>query len=126
MIELVAAMTVMAIGVLAVFAMYHSSMTQLRRASTITTAAALADTEMENYRALEYESIGLASSDVGAADSTYTGQSGGAYLAISSPENPKQPASVRSDPTDARGKAFWSVSQTVSVGSSSSIACWAK
>jgi prepilin-type N-terminal cleavage/methylation domain-containing protein len=87
MIELIAAMMVMAIGVLAVFAMYHSSMTQLRRASTVTTAAALADTEMENYRALEYESIGLASSDVGAADSTYTGQSGGAYLAISSPTN---------------------------------------
>ncbi len=87
MIELIAAMMVMAIGVLAVFAMYHSSMTQLRRASTISTAAALADTEMENYRALEYESIGLASSDVGAADSTYTGQSGGAYLAISSPTN---------------------------------------
>ena len=39
MIELIAAMMVMAIGVLAVFAMYHSSMTQLRRASTVTTAA---------------------------------------------------------------------------------------
>lgn len=87
MIELVAAMTVMAIGVLAIFAMYHSSMTQTKRASTVTTAAALADTEMENYRAIEYQSIGLDATEVGAADSTYTGQSGGAYLAISSPQN---------------------------------------
>ncbi len=47
-------------------------------------------------------------------------------FSISSPEKPKHPASVRSEPTDARGKASTSVSQTVLSASRSSMACWAK
>jgi prepilin-type N-terminal cleavage/methylation domain-containing protein len=87
MIELLCAMTVLSIGILAVFGMFQSSAVQIRRASTVTTAAALADAEIERFRAVKYETIGLASTDISAADSTYTGQSGGAYKAISSPEN---------------------------------------
>ena len=59
MIELVAAMTIMLIGILAVFALFQSGLVQLRRASTITTAAALADAEMERFRAAKYETLGL-------------------------------------------------------------------
>ena len=59
MIELVAAMTIMMVGVLAVFALFQSGIVQLRRASTITTAAALADAEMERFRAVKYETLGL-------------------------------------------------------------------
>jgi len=59
MIELVAAMTIMMVGVLAVFALFQSGIVQLRRASTITTAAALADAEMERFRAAKYETLGL-------------------------------------------------------------------
>ena len=79
MIELLAAMTVMLIGIFAVFAVFQAGIVQIRRASTITTAAAIADSEMEKYRAIKYDSIGLANSDVdsvvaGSYGSTYTGQ----------------------------------------------------
>jgi type II secretory pathway pseudopilin PulG len=83
MIELLAAITVLVVGLLAVFAMFQTSLVQIRRASTVTTAAALADTEMEKYRAIKYESLGLDDSAVAAADSTYKGDS--AYKADSSP-----------------------------------------
>ena len=85
MVELVCAMGVMAIGILAVYAMFQSGIVQMKRASTTSTAAALADSEMENYRAVRYDTIGLASADVDASDSTYRGDA--AYRAISSPQN---------------------------------------
>lgn len=87
MIELLAAMVVMAIGIMALFAMFQSSSVQMRRAATTSTAAALADSQMERFRAVRYDTIGLAQADVAAADSVYTGQSDGAYKAVSSPEN---------------------------------------
>jgi prepilin-type N-terminal cleavage/methylation domain-containing protein len=71
MIELVAAMSVMSVGILAVFAMLQSGMVQIKRASTVSTAAALADSEMESYRAIRYSGIGLADSEVLAADATH-------------------------------------------------------
>ena len=79
MIELLAAMTVMLIGIFAVFGLFQAGIVQIRRASTITTAAAIADSEMEKFRAIKYEAIGLADSDVtsvaaGSYGSTYTGQ----------------------------------------------------
>jgi Tfp pilus assembly protein PilV len=79
MIELLAAMTVMLIGIFAVFAVFQAGIVQIRRASTITTAAAIADAQMEQYRAIKYDSIGLANTDVdtvvaGSYGSTYTGQ----------------------------------------------------
>jgi hypothetical protein len=79
MIELLAAMTVMLIGIFAVFGVFQAGIVQIRRASTVTTAAALADSEMEKFRAIKYDSIGLDSSAVstvvaGAYGSTYTGQ----------------------------------------------------
>jgi Tfp pilus assembly protein PilV len=75
MIELLASMTVMLIGIFAVFAVFQAGIVQIRRASTITTAAAVADAEMEKFRAVRYDSIGLANSDVAAADSTYKTES---------------------------------------------------
>ena len=82
MIELLAAITVLVVGLLAVYAMFQTSLMQLRRASTVTTAAALADTEMEKYRAIKYESLGLDDSAVATTDSTH-GDS--AYRADSTP-----------------------------------------
>jgi len=80
MIELLAAMTVMLIGIFAVFSVFQAGIVQIRRASTVTTAAAIADSEMEKFRAIKYEAIGLANSAVdtvvaGSYGSTYTGQS---------------------------------------------------
>jgi Tfp pilus assembly protein PilV len=66
MIELVAAMTIMLIGVLAVFTLFHAGLVQLRRASTVTTAGALADSEMERFRAGRYETLGLDATEVAA------------------------------------------------------------
>jgi Tfp pilus assembly protein PilV len=79
LVELVIAMSVLIIGVLAVFGLFHSGIIQITRASTVSTAAALAEAEMENYRAIRYDSIGLAQTDLDAisasdpykTDSTY-------------------------------------------------------
>ncbi len=59
LVELLAAMMVLMIGILALFAMFESGIRQIKRASTVTTAGALADREMENFRAIRYDSIGL-------------------------------------------------------------------
>jgi Tfp pilus assembly protein PilV len=89
MVELLASMTVMLIGLLAVFGLFQAGIVQIRRASTATTAAALADAEMERYRARLYETIGLDNTDVAAvvADSAlgpaYTADQ--AYKAETSP-----------------------------------------
>jgi Tfp pilus assembly protein PilV len=83
MIELLAAMTVMLIGIFATFAVFQAGIVQLRRASTVTTAAAVADAEMEKFRAIRFDSIGLANADVVAADATYKGDS--AYKADTAP-----------------------------------------
>ena len=47
-------------------------------------------------------------------------------FSTSSPEKPKQPASVRSEPIEACEKAACSVSHTEASASSSSIECCAK
>jgi hypothetical protein len=83
MVELLAAITILAVGLMAVFAMFQTGLMQIRRASTITTAAALGDTEMERYRAIKYESLGLDNTAVAAADATY--ESDSAYRADTSP-----------------------------------------
>jgi len=85
MIELVCAMTIMSIGVMALFAMFQTGMTAVKRASSVSTAAAIGDSELEGYRAIKYEAIGLGQTAVQAADSSYTSST--AYLAISSPVN---------------------------------------
>jgi type II secretory pathway pseudopilin PulG len=75
MVELLIAMTVMAIGLLAVFAMFESSILSITRASTTSTTSALADAEMENYRAIRHEVIGIDEADIAGVDGTYTGDS---------------------------------------------------
>lgn len=72
LIELMAAMTVLMVGILALFAMFESGIRHLSRASTVTTAGALADREMESYRAMRYASIGLPDSLVLAAAAPYS------------------------------------------------------
>jgi len=67
LIELLIAMTVLSIGILALFAMFESGIRSTSRASTVTTAGALADSEMENFRAIRYDAIGLPESLVAAA-----------------------------------------------------------
>jgi prepilin-type N-terminal cleavage/methylation domain-containing protein len=83
MIELIAAISILLIGLMAVYTMFQAGLLQIRRAGTMTTAAALAATEMEKYRAIKYEALGLDDTDVGATDGTYTADS--AYRADTGP-----------------------------------------
>ena len=73
LIELLIAMTVMLVGIFAVFGMFESGIHQIRRASDVTTAAAIGDSQMEQIRAVKYDVIGLTSAAISAAGATYTG-----------------------------------------------------
>jgi Tfp pilus assembly protein PilV len=83
MIELLCAMTVMMVGILAVFSLLQSGLIQIQRASKKTTAAAIADSEMEKFRAIKYDLVGGDDADVAGADSTYKSDS--AYRADTTP-----------------------------------------
>ena len=72
LIELLIAMTVLAVGILGLFAMFESGIRSITRASTVTTAGALADREMENFRAIRYDAIGLPDDQVLAAPTPYS------------------------------------------------------
>jgi type II secretory pathway pseudopilin PulG len=71
MIELLIAIVILNIGVLAILAAFTSGSAAIKRASRIATASALADVQMELYRALKYNVIALDASSVAATDSTY-------------------------------------------------------
>ena len=72
LVELLAATMMLMIGILALFAMFESGIRTIKRASTVTTAGALADREMENMRAIQYASIGLPETLVVAAAAPYS------------------------------------------------------
>jgi prepilin-type N-terminal cleavage/methylation domain-containing protein len=97
MVELLCAMVVLAVGVLAVFGMFQSSLVQIKRAANISTAAALADSEMEKFRAGLFTTIGLDDAQVATADATYKGD--GAYRADTAPATTLAAAIASSDST---------------------------
>jgi prepilin-type N-terminal cleavage/methylation domain-containing protein len=71
LIELLMAMTMLSIGIFALVAAFNSGTIALRRASQISTAAALVDKQMELYRGLTYAAIALDPTAVNATDSVY-------------------------------------------------------
>jgi type II secretory pathway pseudopilin PulG len=73
LIELLIAMTVMAIAIFAIVAGFSSGIIAVNRASQVSTAGTLADKQMEAYRALTYPDIGLASTPSPPIDALYTG-----------------------------------------------------
>ena len=75
LIELVIAMTVLNIGILAIVAAFNSGALALRRASLISSASAVADGQMETYRALRNCAIYLDHTTVASAPSSYTSDS---------------------------------------------------
>src|SRR2546421_2176699 len=75
LLELLMAMTMLNIGILALVAAFNSGAVALQRASRVSTAAALADTQMELYRALAYTAIALDSTSVNATDTLYRNDS---------------------------------------------------
>jgi Tfp pilus assembly protein PilV len=71
LIELVIAMFMMNVGILALVAAFNSGAIALQRASHVSTAASLADSQMELYRGLTYAQIGLDTTNLAAVDNTY-------------------------------------------------------
>ena len=68
LIELLIAMVVLNIGLLALVASFNSGIVTLQRASRVTTAAVLADQQMELYRAIAWANIRLESAAAATAD----------------------------------------------------------
>jgi type II secretory pathway pseudopilin PulG len=71
LIELLMAMVMLNIGILAIVAAFNSGMFALKRAGQLSTAGALADSQMEQYRAVTYSAIALDSTALGTVDNTY-------------------------------------------------------
>jgi Tfp pilus assembly protein PilV len=73
LIELLMAMVMLNIGILAIVAAFSSGNRALARASHVSTAAALADKQMEAYRGLIYDNIVFVTTEWNAAlaDSSY-------------------------------------------------------
>jgi Tfp pilus assembly protein PilV len=64
LIELLMAMTILNIGILAVVAAFNSGIVSARRSGMISTASVLADKQIELYRALTYDAISLDASSI--------------------------------------------------------------
>jgi Tfp pilus assembly protein PilV len=64
LIELLIAMVILNVGILAIVASFSAGIFSLNRASRITTAAVLADQQMELYRAIKWDAIRLASASI--------------------------------------------------------------
>jgi type II secretory pathway pseudopilin PulG len=79
LVELLIALTVMALGISAIAAGFTSGIVALNRASQIGTAGTIADRQMEAFRALSFDRIALKASSVpspqgtATADTVYTG-----------------------------------------------------
>lgn len=75
LVELLIAMIVLTIGILALIAAYSSGYLALNRATRISSATLVADSQMERFRALQYSAIQL-NTTCGAScteDATFTG-----------------------------------------------------
>jgi type IV pilus modification protein PilV len=77
LVELLIAMIILTVGILALVAAYSSGYVALNRATRVSSAEVLADSQMERFRALSYSNIQLNTScgTSCAEDSTYTGDS---------------------------------------------------
>jgi Tfp pilus assembly protein PilV len=81
LIELLMAMLILNIGLLAVVAAFNSGIIAVQRASRVTTASVLADQQMERYREITYANIRLDSTSATNADTdlTYRNDSARSY-----------------------------------------------
>ena len=90
MLELLMAMVMLNVGILAIVAAFSSGNAALARASQVSTATALADKQMESYRGLIYDNIVFTTTEWNAAiaDSSYKADT--AYTSnMQSPVAPK-------------------------------------
>src|ERR687895_2789905 len=71
LVELLIAMLMLNIGLLAVVAAFSSGIVSLNRASRVTTASVIADQQMELYRAVTHGQICLEQNAVNGTDQKY-------------------------------------------------------
>ena len=71
LIEMLIAIVVINIGLLTILLALNSGMVTLRRSAETSTAAAVADRQLERYRALAFTAIYLDTTSLAATDSTY-------------------------------------------------------
>ena len=79
LVEMLIAIVVINVGLLAILLSLTSGMTTLRRSAETSTASAIADKQLEKYRAVAFTSIYLDTASLAATDTTY--QSDAAYSA---------------------------------------------
>jgi Tfp pilus assembly protein PilV len=121
-VELLIAMTVMVIGIMAIVAGLGSGIIAVKRAGDESTAAALADAQMEAYRALPNCAIYLEESTIASAGSAYTADPAynstlASRITDNTPLLPSGPCAMAStDPkfttahqslTGADGRSYW-------------------
>jgi Tfp pilus assembly protein PilV len=77
LLELIIAMTMLNVGILALVAAFNSGALAIQRASQVSTASTVAERQMELYRGLRYSSIALdaGSKSTASANSVYAGDS---------------------------------------------------
>src|SRR3954452_14781874 len=75
LLELLIAMVVMTVGIMAIVAGFSSGMLALGTANRTSTAGVVADKQMEAYRALPYTKIALKSTLISAAATPYASDS---------------------------------------------------
>jgi Tfp pilus assembly protein PilV len=90
LVELLIAMVILNIGLLAIVASFQAGIISLSRASRVTTASVLADRQMELYRAISYDSIRLASATI-PATAPYTTDPAYSASQITTPDCPGPP-----------------------------------
>jgi Tfp pilus assembly protein PilV len=75
LIEMLAALVMINIGILAILLALNSGVVTLRRTAERSTASVIADKQVEQYRATTYASIYLDNVSLASVDSTYTSDS---------------------------------------------------
>jgi Tfp pilus assembly protein PilE len=71
LIELLMAITMLTVGILAIVAAFNSGIVTLKRSGMVATASVLADQQMELYRAVTWDQLALDSTTLGTVDNTY-------------------------------------------------------
>ena len=85
LVELLIAMTVLAVALLALVAAFSSGALTLQRAGQTSTAAALANQQMELYRGLKYDSIRLDAGSIPAVGDVYRSDTAYALTQVTTP-----------------------------------------
>jgi prepilin-type N-terminal cleavage/methylation domain-containing protein len=75
LVELLIAMTIMSVGLMAILATFASSAISVNRAGHANAAAVLADAQIEAYRVMTYDDIGLDTAAFAGLDATYKNDS---------------------------------------------------